>query len=147
MVNGLRNPPKTYEVHSVWWATKLSRDFLGIIESDSLSGSLIRKASIVSWTFDGIVENPSVLTFEPISHYSSLSSSVVGNKNSFFLSFYFVVFSFQEHMTLHTGEAYLYTCTFCSKTFRSSANMYAHRKRNHPREYEEKCVLAKMQKA
>lgn len=53
---------------------------------------------------------------------------------------------FQEHMTLHTGEAYLYTCTFCSKTFRSSANMYAHRKRNHPREYEEKCVLAKMQK-
>lgn len=49
-------------------------------------------------------------------------------------------------MTLHTGEAYLYTCTFCSKTFRSSANMYAHRKRNHPREYEEKCVLAKTQK-
>ncbi|XP_055301985.1 transcription factor grauzone-like [Sitodiplosis mosellana] len=52
----------------------------------------------------------------------------------------------REHMTLHTGEAYLYQCTFCSKTFRSSANMYAHRKRNHPREYEEKICLAKMQK-
>lgn len=26
-------------------------------------------------------------------------------------------------MTLHTGEAFLYSCNFCSKTFRSSANM------------------------
>lgn len=40
-------------------------------------------------------------------------------------------------MTLHTGESHLYTCTFCTRTFRSSANMYAHRKRSHPKEYQE----------
>lgn len=44
-------------------------------------------------------------------------------------------------MTNHTGEAYLYECNFCPKTFRSSANMYAHRKRTHPTEYADQCAI------
>lgn len=36
---------------------------------------------------------------------------------------------------MHAGISHLYTCTYCSKPFRSSANMYAHRKRAHPKEY------------
>ncbi|XP_037044359.1 transcription factor grauzone-like isoform X3 [Bradysia coprophila] len=37
----------------------------------------------------------------------------------------------QEHIAaLHTG-ANLYTCPYCDRTFKSSANMYAHRKRAH----------------
>jgi biotin synthase-related radical SAM superfamily protein len=39
-------------------------------------------------------------------------------------------------MTVHTGEV-LYTCAYCPKTFNSSANMYAHRKKNHKAENEE----------
>lgn len=38
-------------------------------------------------------------------------------------------------MTTHTGEV-LYTCTFCPKTFNSSANMFAHRKKAHRIEWE-----------
>lgn len=38
-------------------------------------------------------------------------------------------------MAIHTGRTDLYSCKFCDKTFRSSANMYAHRKRAHPVEY------------
>lgn len=40
-------------------------------------------------------------------------------------------------MAIHAGRTDLYSCSFCTKTFRSSANMYAHRKRAHPKEYEE----------
>lgn len=41
----------------------------------------------------------------------------------------------KEHMAIHAGVSDLYSCPFCAKTFRSSANMYAHRKRAHPVEY------------
>lgn len=99
-----------------------------------------------------VEKNPNILTFQ---RNITLHTTIGDLQNQTNLKTIFVFLSSllhqfffsQEHMTLHTGEAYLYTCTFCSKTFRSSANMYAHRKRNHPREYEEKCVLAKMQKA
>lgn len=41
----------------------------------------------------------------------------------------------REHMAIHSGISNLYSCSFCTKTFRSSSNMYAHRKRDHPQEY------------
>lgn len=40
-------------------------------------------------------------------------------------------------MAMHAGITDLYYCEFCTKTFRSNANMYAHRKRTHPAELEE----------
>lgn len=43
----------------------------------------------------------------------------------------------QEHMTTHTGEV-LYTCPHCPKTFNSHANMHAHRKKVHRKEWEER---------
>ncbi|XP_037941601.1 zinc finger protein 260-like [Teleopsis dalmanni] len=52
-------------------------------------------------------------------------------------------FTLREHMTTHIGGA-LYTCTHCTKTFNSKANMYAHRKKIHRNEWEkmnsEKCI-------
>ncbi|XP_050091968.1 uncharacterized protein LOC126575360 [Anopheles aquasalis] len=44
-------------------------------------------------------------------------------------------FTLQEHMTIHTGNV-LYNCPHCSKTFNSSANMHAHKKKVHPAEWE-----------
>ncbi|XP_030383918.1 transcription factor grauzone [Scaptodrosophila lebanonensis] len=43
----------------------------------------------------------------------------------------------REHLTTHTGEV-LYTCPHCPKTFNSNANMHAHRKKVHRKEWEEK---------
>ncbi|XP_055609278.1 transcription factor grauzone-like [Uranotaenia lowii] len=45
-------------------------------------------------------------------------------------------FTLLEHMTTHTGDV-LYSCPHCSKTFNSSANMHAHKKKVHPQEWEE----------
>ncbi|XP_023037815.1 transcription factor grauzone [Drosophila willistoni] len=42
----------------------------------------------------------------------------------------------KEHMTTHTGEV-LYTCPHCTQTFNSNANMHAHRKKMHRKEWEE----------
>lgn len=39
-------------------------------------------------------------------------------------------------MTTHTGEV-LYTCPHCPKTFNSNANMHAHRKKMHFKEWQE----------
>lgn len=39
-------------------------------------------------------------------------------------------------MTTHTGEV-LYTCPHCPKTFNSNANMHAHRKKMHYKEWQE----------
>ncbi|XP_014085188.1 transcription factor grauzone [Bactrocera oleae] len=44
--------------------------------------------------------------------------------------------SLKEHMTMHTGEV-LYSCPHCPKTFNSNANMHSHRKKMHPKEFEE----------
>ncbi|XP_023292609.2 transcription factor grauzone-like [Lucilia cuprina] len=48
----------------------------------------------------------------------------------------------REHMTTHTGEV-LYRCPHCPKTFNSNANMHSHRKKVHPREFEETRKLRK----
>uniref|UniRef100_A0A1Q3F543 C2H2-type domain-containing protein n=1 Tax=Culex tarsalis TaxID=7177 RepID=A0A1Q3F543_CULTA len=45
-------------------------------------------------------------------------------------------FTLAEHMATHTGEV-LYHCPFCVKTFNSSANMHAHKKKHHPKQWEE----------
>lgn len=50
--------------------------------------------------------------------------------------------SLKEHMTTHTGEV-LYRCPHCPKTFNSNANMHSHRKKVHPREFEETRKLRK----
>ncbi|XP_001361867.2 transcription factor grauzone [Drosophila pseudoobscura] len=42
----------------------------------------------------------------------------------------------REHLTTHTGEV-LYTCPHCTQTFNSNANMHAHRKKVHRKEWEE----------
>ncbi|KAL9699412.1 hypothetical protein quinque_002853 [Culex quinquefasciatus] len=45
-------------------------------------------------------------------------------------------FTLAEHMATHTGEV-LYHCPYCVKTFNSSANMHAHKKKHHHRQWEE----------
>ncbi|KAH8290645.1 hypothetical protein KR054_004753 [Drosophila jambulina] len=42
----------------------------------------------------------------------------------------------KEHMTMHTGEV-LYKCPHCPKTFNSNANQHTHRRKCHPKEFEE----------
>lgn len=38
-------------------------------------------------------------------------------------------------MAHHTGQE-LYNCPYCTKTFKSNANMHSHRKKAHPNEWE-----------
>ncbi|TMW41495.1 hypothetical protein DOY81_013427 [Sarcophaga bullata] len=45
-------------------------------------------------------------------------------------------YALREHMATHTGTA-LYTCPWCPKTFISNGNMHNHRKKSHPKEWEE----------
>ncbi|XP_055388160.1 transcription factor grauzone-like [Condylostylus longicornis] len=42
----------------------------------------------------------------------------------------------KEHLAVHTGQP-LYICPHCPKTFTHSSNMHHHRKRIHPKEFEE----------
>ncbi|KAM7342266.1 transcription factor grauzone-like [Cochliomyia hominivorax] len=42
----------------------------------------------------------------------------------------------KEHTATHTGTP-LYTCPWCPKTFISNGNMHNHRKKSHPKEWEE----------
>ncbi|ETN66633.1 alpha-1,3-mannosyl-glycoprotein beta-1, 2-n-acetylglucosaminyltransferase [Anopheles darlingi] len=44
-------------------------------------------------------------------------------------------FTLREHMTIHSGNV-LYSCPHCPKTFNSSANKHAHKKKVHPTEWQ-----------
>lgn len=48
-------------------------------------------------------------------------------------------------MATHTGIA-LYTCTWCPKTFNASGGLHAHRKRQHPIEWEQAQIQKKLEK-
>lgn len=51
-----------------------------------------------------------------------------------------------EHETLHNGQELPYKCDFCNKKFRNNTNMYTHRMKLHPKEYNEMKRKKELQK-
>lgn len=51
-------------------------------------------------------------------------------------------FHLREHLSIHTGVP-LYACPYCSRPFKSKANLYSHRKKLHPKEWAEERIKQK----